>query len=98
MNATPDTIKRIEKELIDIISFPKDEVLKSPEEIKDRKAKADKAMMLGNSLSNNKVQIVFEDIAGKKLVETTVWGVTDRYILLKRGMTLPLHRIHEIII
>ena len=98
MNAIPDEITTIQKELIDMLHFPNKEVLSGAEKIKRRKDEAKRAMMLGNSSSNHKVKIVFEDTTGKKMVETTVWGVTDRYMLLKKGMTIPLNRIHEIII
>jgi len=98
MNTIPDTVTTIEKELLEITHFPKNEVLKDPQEIKNRKDQAKRAMMLGNSASNTKVKIIFEDTISKKMVETTVWGVTDRYILLKRGMTLPIHCVYKIII
>lgn len=96
-NIKTTPIPTIQKELIDGIHFPKQEVLKNPEHIKQRRDQAKKAMMLGNGPTNNKVKIVFEDGECKKQVETTVWGVTDRYILLKSGMSLPIHRVHEII-
>lgn len=98
MNTSTAPIRSVNKELIDAMHFPKQEVLKSPEHIKQRQNDAKRAMMLGNGPTKNKVKIVFEDVEGKKAVETTVWGLTDRYILLKRGMSLPLYRIHEIII
>jgi len=93
-----ENITTIQKELLDSIQFPKQEVLSSAKQIEQRTSEAKRAMKLGNSSDNNKVKIVFEDTVGKKMVETTVWGVTEKYILLKRGMSLPLHRIHEIII
>lgn len=86
-----------EQELLHKLDFPIKEVLKSPEQIEDRKNIAQRAKKLG-SLSNERVKIVFEDIEGKKMVETTIWGVTGKYLMLKKGMTLPLHRVHEIII
>jgi hypothetical protein len=98
MNKSTNAILTIEKELLDSIQFPKNEVLTEPNLIEDRMAQAKRAMMRGNSPYNSNVKILFEDKEGKKMVETTVWGVTEKYILLKRGMSLPLHRIHEIII
>lgn len=97
MNNTFDNIITIEKELLDKIHFPHEEVLSDAEHIGVRKYDAQRAMKLGN-LYNDKVKIVFEDTEGVKMVETTVWGMTDSYLIFKRGMTLPLHRIHEIII
>ena len=52
-------------------------------------------MKLGNS-KKFKVHIIFEDKEGLKKVETTIWGVTEKNIILKRGTLIPIHRIHEI--
>lgn len=93
MNITTVT----EQELLHKVNFPIKEVLKNQEQISDRKQTALRAKKLG-SLSNERVKIIFEDIEGRKMVETTVWGLTDRYLMLKKGMSLPLHRVHEIII
>lgn len=90
-----DTITSIEKELIETAHFPAKEVLIGIEQISQRLAIAKKASALGNTLKY-KVRIIFEDSEGKKMVETTIWGVTEKYLLLKRGMSLPLHRVHEI--
>jgi hypothetical protein len=90
-------IRAIEKELIEQIHFPAQEVLSSPEKVNNRLALAQKARLLGNS-HKGKVKIVFEDTEGRKVVETTIWGVTDKYLLLKRGMSLPLHRVLDIIL
>jgi hypothetical protein len=68
MNAS--NITTIEKELLDMLHFPKQEVLSGAEKIKLRKDEAKRAMMLGNSSSNHKVKIVFEDTVGMKMVET----------------------------
>lgn len=92
-----DAITTIEKELIETAHFPAREVLSSPDQIGQRLSQAKKASTLGNSLKY-KVKIVFEDDEGKKMVETTIWGVTEKYLLLKRGMSLPLCRVHQIII
>ncbi len=87
----------IEKELLDSINFPQKEVLLEEEQINHRTYEAQRAVKLGNSFKD-KVKIIFEDVEGIKMVETTVWGLTDRFLVLKRGATIPLFRIHEIII
>jgi hypothetical protein len=97
MNTPVNTIPIIEKELLDILKFPQQDVLSDTEKIEHRKYEARRATKLGNSFKD-KVKIVFEDIEGKKMVETTVWGISDRYLMLKRGLILPLYRVHEIII
>ena len=55
----------------------------------------ERAMKLGN-LEHNKIKIVFEDSEGLKQVETTVWGGTDKRVILKQAILIPIHRIHEI--
>lgn len=97
MNTFTDTITAVEKELLDTMHFPQQEVLTDVVKITQREYDAQRAMKLGN-LFNDKVKIVFEDTEGMKMVETTVWGMTDSYLIFKRGMTLPLNRIHDIII
>jgi hypothetical protein len=97
MNTTTDTITIIEKELLDTLHFPQDEVLSDAVLIQYRRYEAQRAMKLGNSFKD-KVKIVFEDAEGLKMIETTVWGMTDSDLIFKKGMMLPLNRIHEIII
>jgi len=85
----------IEKENIRGLKFPEKDVLASKDEIKIRYSNLERALKLGN-LEHNKIKIVFEDADGLKQVETTVWGVTDNRIILKQGVLIPIHRIHEI--
>ncbi|MFY9310355.1 MAG: hypothetical protein WAQ28_15020 [Bacteroidia bacterium] len=85
----------IEKENIRDLKFPDNEVLSSTDAIKIRQSNLDRALKLGN-LEHNKIKIVFEDSEGLKQVETTVWGVTDKRVILKQGVLIPIHRIHEI--
>jgi hypothetical protein len=85
----------IEKEKISGLKFPISDVLISKDEIKMRTANLERAMKLGN-MEHNKMKIVFEDSDGMKQVETTVWGVTDKRIILKQGVVIPIHRIHDI--
>ncbi len=67
----------------------------SKDDIKMRLADLERALKLGN-LEHNKIKIVFEDTDGVKQVETTVWGVTDKRVILKQGIMIPIHRIYEI--
>jgi uncharacterized protein (UPF0248 family) len=50
---------------------------------------------LGN-LERSKIKIYFEDDTSKKVVNTTVWGVTDKRVILKQGLVIPIHRIHSV--
>ena len=85
----------IEKEDVRNLKFPEADVLTSKDEKKVRNADLQRAMKLGN-IEHNKIKIVFEDNESIKHVETTVWGVTDTRVILKQGILIPIHRIHEI--
>lgn len=85
----------IEKEKISTLRFPLDEVLKDPVKIKERAADLEKALSLGN-LEHSKIKIYFEDDQSCKIVETTVWAVTDKQVILKQGVSIPISRIHSV--
>jgi uncharacterized protein (UPF0248 family) len=87
----------IEKENISGLKFPENDVLKTKDDMKIRSANLDKALKLGN-LEHGKIKIIFEDSEGLKQVNTTVWGVTDKRVILKQGAVVPIHRIHEVIV
>lgn len=89
--------KLIEKEEISNFSFPDFDVLTEVELIEQRKNNIIKGMKLGN-LFKNKVHIIFEDSECVKRVETTIWGVTEKSLILKKNVFIPLKRIHTITI
>jgi uncharacterized protein (UPF0248 family) len=86
----------IEKESVAGLKFPEDDVLTVKDDIKIRNSNLERAMKLGN-LEHGKIKIIFEDSTGLKQVETTVWGVTDKRVILKQGLVIPIHRVYEII-
>jgi uncharacterized protein (UPF0248 family) len=61
----------------------------------NRKLSIDRAISLGN-LERHKVKIIFSDSIGIKKVDTTIWAVTDKAILLKQNTVVPIHRIHKL--
>ena len=86
----------IDKEIITSLNFPKTDVLEDKEDIVERKNDLDRALSLGN-LEHVKIKIYFEDDTSKKLVETTIWGVTEERVILKQGVVIPVKRIHKIV-
>lgn len=92
--ATPAT-DYVAKENISQLIFPKNDVLIDEFKIIERQKRVERAMTLGNT-RKSKVRIVFEDVEGIKTVETTIWGVTDNNIILKKTTVIPIRRIHEI--
>lgn len=93
MNTT--TFEKIEKESISTLKFPDKEVLNDKEKISERNADLNRALSLGN-LEQTKIKIYFEDDTSFKMVETTVWGVTDKRVILKQGVVIPINRVHYI--
>ncbi|CAL2091161.1 hypothetical protein [Tenacibaculum sp. 190524A02b] len=88
--------QKIEKEQIKFLTFPKEEVLNKKNEQTNRFLALQRGMYLGN-LEREKVKIVFVDDAGLKKVETTIWGVTDKSVILKQSTIIPLERIMAIV-
>ena len=85
----------IEKEKIEDLKFPSGDVLDSKMDIADRKNELERALKLGN-MEQHKIKIFFEDDNSLKMVETTVWGVTDKRVILKQGIVIPIHRVHTV--
>jgi hypothetical protein len=82
----------VEKEVIESYHFSEVEILTAEEDQKERQKKLDRAISLGN-LEHQKVKIYFADDEGKKVVHTTIWAVTDKAILLKTNVVIPINRI-----
>ncbi|MFT7613136.1 MAG: hypothetical protein ACI9J3_002106 [Parvicellaceae bacterium] len=87
----------VEKEIVSALHFPKDDVILGIQGRKERDAKLRQALSLGN-IEHIKVKITFQDIEGTKQVETTIWGITDKSIILKKGSIIPIHRVTEVTI
>ena len=85
----------IDKEAIAALKFPSTDVLEDNDQIKMRFSEVNRALSLGN-LEHSKIKIFFEDVESKKVVDTTVWGVTDKNVILKQGVMIPIHRIHKL--
>lgn len=84
----------IEKERITNLQFPNGDVLESYDAMRQRIADLNRALSLGN-LEHSKIRIYFEDSHSKKVVETTVWGITDNSVILKQGVGIPINRIYR---
>jgi hypothetical protein len=85
-------IQEIDKEQVEGLHFPLEEVLTNDDYIADRKRAVQRAISLGN-LEHQKVKIYFADETGEKMVHTTIWAVTDESIVLKKSVIIPIQRI-----
>jgi uncharacterized protein (UPF0248 family) len=88
-------VSQVQKEDLNLMHFPSEEVLTNADEIEKRRKNLEQAVVLGNTYKG-KSKIVFEDGAGIKQVETHIWGLTDKRVILKQGIVIPIHRIHEV--
>ncbi|MFL2585549.1 MAG: hypothetical protein ACJ0QO_02705 [Parvicellaceae bacterium] len=96
MNATlKPTV--IEKEIIPNLLFPTIPINKTKEEMKKLVLKLKRSMVLGN-IDRTKMRIIFEDDEGTKEVRTTIWAVGDKNIVLKKGVTIPINRLVDVIL
>ena len=82
----------IDKEIIEDLSFPKNEVLKTEEDFSKRLNDLTRSLILGNT-EKYKVKIYFRDEEGLNMVNTTIWGLTNKRVILKYGSCIPIHRI-----
>ena len=88
------TFETIEKENILSLRFPNNDVLQDKDAIFERNSDLNRAQSLGN-LEHSKIKIFFEDSQSKKVVETTVWAVTDNQVVLKHCIGIPINRIFK---
>ncbi|MEM9078850.1 MAG: hypothetical protein AAGC43_17550 [Bacteroidota bacterium] len=82
----------VDKENVPSLNFPKEDVLDKKQERSQRCTNLFKAMRLGN-LERQKVSILFKDDTGMKRVVTTIWGVTNKRVILKKAINLPINRV-----
>lgn len=87
----------ISKEDVARLQFPANEVLSNSEMIEKRKKNLEQSVVLGNTYKG-KTRIVFEDNESVRQIETHIWGLTDKRVILKQGIVIPIHRIHEVIL
>lgn len=85
----------LEKEQVETLEFPEQEILQNEDEKVNRVVALKRALWLGN-LERIKVKIYFADRIKKYLIETTIWGITEERIILKRGVTIPIHRVLQV--
>jgi F0F1-type ATP synthase delta subunit len=88
------TAQFIQKEQLSEVKFTQASDL-NPKEKSELMTKLKKSEMLGNGFKN-KCKIYFSALGGLKVVETTIWIVSNEYINLKGGQTIPVNSILDI--
>lgn len=87
-------VRKVEKERLQEIQF-----FNVEPHSKKEKNQLHKSLHLGMLLGNiyrNKVKIYFESAEGQKMVETTIWAVTDKNVVLKGGVIIPITALHKV--
>lgn len=92
---TGEKFQVIDKEALEGLRFPDEEVLRDQDAVKHRYEDLQRALSLGN-LEHSKIKIYFEDDTSSKMVDTTVWGLTDKRVILKQGVVIPINRVYKI--
>jgi len=82
------------KEIV-LLHFPKEDVLFSKDE-REQRLNEVLEMMNDEALTDRMFRIVFQDIEGLKMVDTKIWALTEKEVILKKGVTIPLQRILKI--
>lgn len=92
MNAQEQTISTT-KEFLYLLKFSKEDVIDTETEKRQRCFQLMRAMKLGN-LFKNKVTISFKDAQQRIMkINTTIWGVTQQFVILKKGVYIPISSI-----
>jgi len=86
----------IEKESINNLQFKCSEVLPDLTAQQQRQQDLYRGMVLGNAYKS-KVKIVFESLAGLNVVTTTIWATTDKNVVLKGGLLIPICCIMKVV-
>lgn len=92
---TGEKFQVIDKEAVGGLSFPDADVLHDKDAVSARYSDLQRALSLGN-LEHSKIKIYFEDDTSSKVVDTTVWGLTDKRVILKQGAVIPIQRVYKV--
>lgn len=87
-----DHAQFIDRDAINTLTFPAEDVLPNREAMMKRSRQIHRATSLGN-LEQRKVHIFFKDTDSIKCIHTTIWVQLGTHILLKGRIKLPVHRI-----
>lgn len=85
----------LKEQIPGLISLNANDVLLTENDKKHRNRMLYLAMILGNGYKS-KVKITFDTIDGPRRVETTVWATTERNVMLKGGVTIPVQSIYAV--
>lgn len=85
-------IQIIKKNQIKLLNFPEEDVLDFKKDQISRFYELKETFSLG-SLKNEKFKIFFVDDKGLKKIETTVSGITNQAVIIKKSIIIPIKRV-----
>jgi hypothetical protein len=89
-------LKINQDELLKVI-FKKEDKMYIQEEVKSRDQKLYMAMLMGNNYYDN-VRIVVNTEDGERELVSRIWARTDKFVVLKGGMFIPIGSVVDIIL
>lgn len=90
-------IQTVNKTEIKSLKFPKEDVLSNKNDKICRFVELHKALYL-NDLKRDKIEIVFsDDTTNLKKIETTIKAITQKAVILKNSIVIPLARIVSVV-
>ncbi len=93
-----NALVKIDKYALDQITYAKREVLNDEEERDDRLREIQRGMRLGNT-HKLPTRIIFETADGEiKETEATIWAVTEKRVLLKNDLSIPIRSIYSVVL
>ena len=79
------------------VSFKNEDTMYIQEQLKSRDQKLYMAMLMGNNYYEN-VRILFSTEDGEREIVSRIWARTDKFIVLKGGMFIPIGSVIDIIL
>jgi hypothetical protein len=89
--------KLIEQDDLLKVTFKNDRTMYIQEELKTRDQKLYMAMVMGNNYYEN-VRILFNTEDGVRELVSRIWARTDKFVVLKGGMFIPIGAVIDIIL
>jgi hypothetical protein len=87
---------KLDKLQLTNLSFSKTDVLSDNTDRFIRNFELNRALRLGNTYKQS-VRIYFINALGEHMeTEGTVWAVTEKYVMLKGGNTIPIRAINKV--
>jgi hypothetical protein len=89
--------KKLGQDELMSVAFKNDNNFYVQEQIKMKDQKLYMAMLMGNNYYNN-VRIIFNTEEGESEIVSRIWARTDKFIVLRGGVFIPINSVIDIIL